>query len=79
MVVKLRLKTDQLAKYRSVAGLETDVALAERMRHDPGNLSRVLRGKQEPGPRFIARLVAAFPCLTLDDLFEVQQIEDHAA
>lgn len=79
MEVRLRLKTEQLAKYRGVAGLGTDVALAERMRHDPGNLSRVLRGKQEPGPRFIAQLVAAFPGLDLDDLFEVQQIEAHAA
>lgn len=78
MVVRLVLKTDQLDKYRGVAGLATDAALAARMRHDPGNLSRVLRGRQEPGPKFIARLVAAFPGLDIDDLFEVQRDVDAA-
>lgn len=67
----LRLRTEQVAKYRRLAGLTTDRALAERMDFDAGNLSRVLAGKQAPGPKFIAALVAAFPGLDLDDLFEV--------
>ena len=67
----LRLKADQLAKMRKLAGLETNSALAERMNFDAGNLSRVLAGKQSPGPRFIACLVAAFPGFDIDDLFEV--------
>lgn len=71
MVAKLRLRAQQLAKYRRLAGIETDDALAKRMGIDPGNLSRVLRGKQAPGPKFIAALVAAFPGMDLDDLFEV--------
>lgn len=71
MVAQLRLRTEQLAKFRTLAGVKTDRELAERMGIDGGNLSRVLAGKQEPGSRFISALVAAFPGLDLDDLFEV--------
>jgi hypothetical protein len=73
VVATLRLKSDELAKYRRLAGLATNVALAKKMAgYDAGNLSRVLRGEQQPGPRFIAALVDAFDgAVTLDDLFEV--------
>lgn len=71
MVATLRLRTTQLAKYRQLAGCTTDDALAKRMHVDPATVSRVLRGLQAPGPKFIASLVAAFPGLDLDDLFEV--------
>ena len=67
----LRLRTDQLAKLRRLAGLESNAALAQRMDFDAGNLSRVLAGKQQPGPKFIAAIVSAFPGFGLDDLFEV--------
>lgn len=71
MMATLKLRKDQLTKFRKLAGIETDAALAARMGIDAGNLSRVLRGAQQPGPRFIASLVAAFPGMDLDDLFEV--------
>lgn len=71
MVATLHLRTEALAKYRKIAGIETNDALAKRMGIDAGNLSRVLTGKQAPGTKFIASLVAAFPGLELDDLFEV--------
>ena len=74
----LRLRTEQLAKLRRLAGLTTNRALAERMNYDEGNLSRVLTGKQTPGPRFIAALVSAFPGLDMDDLFEVVPGSDAA-
>ena len=70
-VATLRLRVEQLGKLRKLAGLDTNAALAERMHYDAGNLSRVLSGKQAPGPKFIAALVAAFPGFDLDDLFEV--------
>jgi len=78
MTATLRLRTDALAKYRLIAGLKTNDALAKRMDIDAGNLSRVLRGGQMPGPKFIAALVAAFPGLELDDLFEVVVLEEAA-
>lgn len=78
MVATLRLRTDQVAKFRRLAGLDTDKALAERMQFDAGNLSRVLAGKQQPGPKFIAAIVAAFPGMDIDDLFEVVSTESAA-
>lgn len=70
MTATLRLKTEVLANYRRLAGLKTDAALAERMGIDAGNLSRVLKGTQQPGPKFIASLCAAFEA-RLEELFEV--------
>lgn len=71
MTATLRLRENQLAKLRKTAGLATDSALAARMGMDPGTVSRVLNGKQAPGPRFIAALVLCFPGWEIDDLFEV--------
>lgn len=70
MTATLRLKRDVLANYRRLADLKTDSALAKKMNHDPGNLSRVLAGTQQPGPKFIAALCAAFDA-KLEELFEV--------
>lgn len=78
MTATLRLRVEQLAKLRTLAGITTDDALAKRMRMDPATVSRVLRGKQTPGPRFIAALVDCFPGWDLDDLFEVIPAEDAA-
>jgi transcriptional regulator with XRE-family HTH domain len=70
MVATLRLKTEMVTKIRGWKGLTTDTALAEQMGIDAGNLSRVLRGKQQPGPKFIASLCQALDA-ELADLFEV--------
>lgn len=76
MTATLRLRTAQLDKLRHTAGLATDAALAARMGMDPSSLSRVLAGKQAPGGRFIASLVACFPGWAIDDLFEIVHDED---
>lgn len=76
VVTELRLRAEALAKIRKWVGLSTDAALAERMGTDAGNLSRVLRGKQQPGPKFIAALCTALDA-ELGDLFEV--VEKDAA
>ena len=68
----LRLKSENLAKIRRWKGVTTDAALALEMGIDASNLSRVLRGRQQPGPRFIAALCNALDA-ELDDLFEVTQ------
>ncbi len=77
MVATLRLKTEMVGKIRGWKGLKTDASLAQVMGIDAGNLSRVLRGKQQPGPRFIASLCSAHDA-ELDDLFEVISDEDAA-
>lgn len=71
MTTTLRLRADQLRKLRTLAGITTDAALAERMGMDPATVSRVLSGRNAPGPRFMAALVGCFPGWDLDDLFEV--------
>lgn len=70
MIATLRLRTDNLAKIKRWKGIETDAQLAAAMGIDAGNLSRVLRGTQQPGPRFIAALCHALDA-ELDDLFEI--------
>lgn len=77
MTATLRLKTEMVSKIRGWKGLKTDAALAEVMGIDAGNLSRVLRGKQQPGPKFIAALCTALDA-ELDDLFEVVADDDAA-
>lgn len=74
MTATLRLKTEMLTKIRGWKGIKTDADLAERMGIDAGNLSRVLRGAQQPGPKFIAALCAALDA-ELADLFEVIELE----
>lgn len=74
MVATLRLKTEMVTKIRGWKGLKTDTSLAEAMGIDAGNLSRVLRGRQQPGPKFIASLCKALDA-ELDDLFEVTESE----
>lgn len=73
MTATLRLNTEMLGKIRNWKGIKTDTDLAARMGIDAGNLSRVLRGIQQPGPRFIAALCYALDA-DLDDLFEVVEI-----
>ena len=70
MVATLHLKREQLSKIRKWVGLTTDASLAAKMQIDAGNLSRVLKGTQQPGPKFIAALCSALNA-ELGDLFEV--------
>jgi transcriptional regulator with XRE-family HTH domain len=78
VVATLKLKTEQVAKIRRWKDLTTDVALAQAMGIDAGNLSRVLRGKQQPGPKFIASLCTALDA-DLGDVFEVVDSNEDAA
>jgi transcriptional regulator with XRE-family HTH domain len=73
MMATIELRNDNLAKYRRMLGLSTDEALALRMQVNPATVSRVLRGKTSPGPRFIAGLLTAFNEYAVDfnDLFRV--------
>lgn len=70
MVATLKLKAEMVSKIRGWKGLKTDASLAEAMGIDPGNLSRVLKGRQQPGPKFIASLCTALDA-DLGDIFEV--------
>lgn len=73
----LQLRADKLAKIRRWAGLDTDAALADRMGVSAASVSRVLSGKQQPGPAFIAALCSSLEA-DLDDLFEVVSDKEDA-
>jgi transcriptional regulator with XRE-family HTH domain len=71
VLATLALRQDGLAKIRKLAKIETDKDLAERIDVDAATVSRVLSGKQAPGPKFIAGLVEAFGKEWFSDLFDV--------
>jgi transcriptional regulator with XRE-family HTH domain len=70
-VATIRLRKDQLAKFRRLSGITTDDALATRMGVNAATVSRVLRGTAAPGERFIAGLLLVFGIECFPDLFEV--------
>lgn len=71
MNVTLKIRRDQLDKYRRIAGLTTEQRLANRMGIHQGTLNKVLNGRQMPSARFIAALITAFDGANFDDLWEV--------
>lgn len=71
MTYRLILRSEVLAQHRTTRGLDKDQDLAAAMNVSGATVSRVLNGKAEPGPTFIAGLVAAFPDVSLDDLLGV--------
>ena len=66
----LKIRWDLVAALREVKGLDTDLKLARAMGINPGNLSRVIAGKQQPGPKFMASLCRALDA-SLNVLFEI--------
>lgn len=66
----IAIRRDRLASLRRRRGLEADIDLANAMGMHRGNISRVLSGKQQPGPRFQAALILALDA-RMGDLFVV--------
>lgn len=78
MRATLRLRLDEIAKYRVRAGLRTEQDLADAMRASQATVNRVLNGRQQPGPEFIASLVSSLEKqgATFYDLFEIAHEDD---
>lgn len=55
----LILRSDIVRALRETKGLESDKDLAAAMGIDPSSVSRVIRGRSQPGPKFIAALCFA--------------------
>lgn len=72
----LRLRTDQLAKFRAMTGLDTEAKLASAIGVHQATVNKVLRGRQTPSGQFIASLVSAFRGAAFDDLWEVVPVEE---
>ncbi len=67
----LRLRLDELAEHRAIAGLHTEQDLADAMGADRGTVNRVLRGKAKPGTDFAASLVTALSNVSFTDVWEI--------
>lgn len=74
----IALRHDQLAKFRRLAGLggntdiTTDAGFAKLIDIHPGQVSRVLTGKNAPGAKFIAGVLNLFGVECFADLFTVE-------
>lgn len=69
----IRIRTEQLDMARRAAGLVNDAALAHAMGVHSATVGRTLSGKAQLGGAFIAGLLRAFPALSFEDLFVVDQ------
>jgi DNA-binding XRE family transcriptional regulator len=79
MVATLRLREEQLKLARAVAGLSRDTDLAARMGVSRHTVHRTITQATGLSAGFVAALLAVFPTLTFDDLFEVTTSEDERA
>lgn len=77
MEATITLRVGQLQKFRAMAGLTSDTALAARMGAHRATIHRILRGDGKFSAEFIGSLLRAFPHLTFDDLFEI--VDNHQA
>jgi len=69
----IRLRDGTKERLKKAFGVDSDVAVAERIGIDQSQYSRVTRGHSSPGPYFQARLLLAADVngLGFYDLFEI--------
>lgn len=65
------LKPDRLLRAQERAGIPSLRQLAAAIHVAPGNLSLVMRGKAQPGNRFIAGVLDVFGMASFSELFEI--------
>lgn len=71
MLATIALNKPGLAKIKRLSRIETDAELAKRINVDAGTVSRIITGRNAPGPRFIAGCIEAFGADCFTDLFVV--------
>ncbi len=71
MPSRIVLRRQQLTKYMTLAGMTRQKDLAEAVGISEVSIYRTLEGRNPPGGKFIAGLLAAFPALDFNDLFEI--------
>ncbi|MDQ0377912.1 transcriptional regulator [Amycolatopsis thermophila] len=67
----IKLRPGELDKAIRLKHFPSDYALARAMGVARSTVVRVRAGQIEPGPRFIAGALVAFPELRFEDLFEI--------
>lgn len=70
-MASLSISPQGLVRLRAKTGLDSDRELAKRIGIDKGTLSRVLNGKMDPGPKFIAGIIVAFGHRWFTELIQV--------
>lgn len=68
---RVLLRRNQYDKYCALAELTTQSQQADAFGQSEAYISRVRRGRREVNAQFIAGVLATFPDLRFDDLFEV--------
>jgi transcriptional regulator with XRE-family HTH domain len=78
---RLRLRKEQFdqAADRAFGDQATDGEVAERLGLDPSSLSLYRNGHRQPPRTLITKLLATFPDLEFEDLFEVVPETERAA
>lgn len=71
MTATIRIRETQLLKYMRLKGIDNKRELARLINVHESTVSRILLGHDAPGEKFIAGLLAGFPELDFNDLFEV--------
>jgi hypothetical protein len=71
----VRLRTEQLRLHAGHAGAATNAAIAALLGMDPANVGRLLSGEIQPGESTIACVLAAFPDLQFEDLFDIGELK----
>jgi hypothetical protein len=79
VLATIGLNKPGLAKIKRLAGIKHDVDLAARIKVDPGTVSRVVTGRNAPGPRFIGGCIEAFGADCFTDLFVVVPDDDEVS
>lgn len=74
--VAIRLRRTELDKMRRWKDLHTDSAFAEQLGMDPGQVSRILRGKSRPGLRFLEGCLRIWGIDAFSNLFELVDDDD---
>lgn len=67
----IRLRKDRLRDLADSRGLKNDAALAAHLGVPQSTVMRLLKGSSSPGEKTIAAVLAAFPGIKFEALFEV--------
>lgn len=79
MASRITLHRDTLAKYRRIAGLQSDAAFAKRIGVNRSQVGRVISGESRIGAKFIAGCLEVFGVENFADLFSVEPDDNGAA
>lgn len=67
----VRLKDTEFRERAAAAGLNTEAEIANHLGMHRISVWRILTGEAAPGIAFLAAVLASFPGITFEDVFEV--------